>query len=78
MARMTQELAKRYNMEPIELQAAIWVGKIKETKGENYDTTFLNAIDKNLKKLNVKIDELKKLDNFMEKVVEIVGKAGIE
>jgi hypothetical protein len=77
MARMTQELAKRYNMEPIELQAAIWVGKIKETKGENYDTTFLTAIDKNLKKLNVKIDELKKLDNFMEKVVEIVGKAGI-
>jgi hypothetical protein len=78
MARMTQELAKRYNMEPVELQAAIWVGKIKETKGENYDTTFLTAIDKNLKKLNVKIDELKKLDNFMEKVVEIVGKAGIE
>lgn len=78
MARMTQELAKRYNMEPIELQAAIWVGKIKETKGENYDTTFLNAIDKNLKKLNVKIDELKKLDNFMAKVIEVVGTAGIQ
>jgi hypothetical protein len=78
MARMTQELAKRYNMEPIEFQAAILVGKIKESKGENYDTTFLNAIDKNLKKLNVKIDELKKLDNFMAKVIEVVGTAGIQ
>jgi hypothetical protein len=77
MARMTQELAKRYNMEPVEFQAAIWVGKIKESKGENYDTTFLTAIDKNLKKLNVKIDELKKLDNFMAKVIEVVGQAGI-
>lgn len=78
MARMTQELAKRYNMEPIEFQAAIWVGKIKETKGENYDTTFLTAIDKNLKKLNVKIEELKKLDNFMARVIEVVGMAGIQ
>jgi hypothetical protein len=77
MARMTQELAKRYNMEPIEFQAAIWVGKIKESKGENYDTTFLTAIDNNLKKLNVKIEELKNMDNFMKKVIEIVGEAGI-
>ncbi len=77
MAKMTQELAKRYNMEPIEFQAAIWVGKIKESKGEGYDTTFLTAIDKNLKKLNVKIEELKKLDNFMKNVIEVVGNAGI-
>ena len=77
MAKMTQELAKRYNMEPIEFQAAIWVGKIKESKGEGYDTTFLTAIDKNLKKLNVKIEELKKLDNFMKGVIEVVGNAGI-
>ena len=77
MAKMTQELAKRYNMEPVEFQAAVWVGKIKESKGENYDTTFLTAIDKNLKKLNVKIEELKKLDNFMKGVIEVVGNAGI-
>ena len=77
MAKMTQELAKRYNMEPIEFQAAIWVGKIKESKGEGYDTTFLTAIDNNLKKLNVKIEELKKLDNFMKGVIEVVGNAGI-
>lgn len=77
MAKMTQELAKRYNMEPIEFQAAIWVGKIKESKGEGYDTTFLTAIDKNLKKVNVKIEELKKLDNFMKNVIEVVGNAGI-
>lgn len=77
MAKMTQELAKRYNMQPVELQAALWVGLIKKTKGDNYDTTFLTAVDKNLKKLNVKIEELKKLDNFMQKVVEVVGNAGI-
>jgi len=77
MAKMTQELAGRYNMEPVEFQAAIWCGIIKDKKGENYDITFLTAIDKNLKKLNVKIEELKKLDNFMQKVVEIIGNSGI-
>lgn len=77
MAKLTQDFAKKYGMEPIEFQAAIWVGKIKESKGENYDTTFLTAIDKNLKKLNVKIEELKKLDNFMKGVIEVVGNAGI-
>ena len=77
MAKMTQELAKRYNMEPVEFQAAIWCGIIKDKKGEGYDTTFLTAIDKNLKKLNVKIEELKKLDNFMQKVVEVIGNGGI-
>lgn len=77
MAKMTQELAGRYNMEPVEFQAAIWCGIIKDKKGEGYDTTFLTAIDKNLKKLNVKIEELKKLDNFMQKVVEVIGNGGI-
>lgn len=77
MAKLTQDLAQKYGMEPIEFQAAIWVGKIKESKGEGYDTTFLTAIDKNLKKLNVKIEELKKLDNFMKGVIEVVGNAGI-
>jgi hypothetical protein len=76
MARMTQELAKKYNMEPVEFQAAIWVGKLKESEGENYDTTFLAAIDKNLKKLDIKIEELKKLDNFLAKVIEVIGEAG--
>ena len=78
MAKLTQELAGRYGMTPIQFQAAIWVGKLKKTNGENYDTTFLTAINKNLNKLKIKVEELQKLDNFMKKVVEVVGQAGID
>lgn len=77
MARMTQDLASKYGMTPPEFQAAIWVGKIKKTKGESYDNTFLTAIDKNLKKLNVKIDEMKNANNFFKQAIAIVGERGI-
>lgn len=77
MARLTQDLASKYNMTPPEFQAAIWVGKIKKTKGEGYNNTFLTAIDKNLKKMNMKIDEMKNANNFFKQAVAIVGDKGI-
>lgn len=77
MARLTQEWAGKYGMTPPEFQAAIWVGMIKKAKGENYDNTFLTAIDKNLKKLNIKIDEIKQADNFFKRAIAIVGDKGI-
>jgi len=77
MARLTQEMASKFGMTPPEFQAAIWVGKIKKTKGESYDNTFLTAIDKNLKKLNVKIDEMKNANNFFKQAIAIVGDKGI-
>lgn len=77
MARLTQEMASKFGMTPPEFQAAIWVGKIKKTKGEGYDNTFLTAIDKNLKKLNVKIDEMKNANNFFKQAIAIVGDKGI-
>jgi hypothetical protein len=77
MAKLTQEIAGRYGMRPIEMQAALWVGIIKESVGKNYNTTFLTAVDKNSKKLDIKIDELKKLDSFLKQVVEVIGNAGI-
>lgn len=77
MARLTQDMASKFGMTPPEFQAAIWVGKIKKTKGEAYDNTFLTAIDKNLKKLNVKIDEMKNANNFFKKAIAIVGDKGI-
>lgn len=75
LAKLTQELAPRYGMTPTQFQAAIWVGKIKQTKGEKYVSTFLQAIESNLKRLNVKIDELKSMDNFLSKVIEVIGTA---
>ena len=77
MARLTQEWATKFGMTPPEFQAAIWVGMIKKAKGENYDNTFLTAIDKNLNKLNIKIEEIKKTDNFFKRAIAIVGDKGI-
>lgn len=76
MAKLTQELAGKYGMTPPEFQAAIWVGLIKKERGENYDNTFLTAIDKNLKKLNIKIEEIKNADNFFKRAIAIVGDRG--
>lgn len=77
MARKTQELASQYGMEPNEFQAAVWVGILKKEKGEGYNATFENAIDSRLKKLKVKIEELKNMDNFLKTVIQIIGNAGI-
>lgn len=77
MAKTTQELAAKYGMKPVEMQAALWVGTLKGEKGENYNTTFDNAIDEIMEKLDVKIDEFKNMDNFLSKIIEIIGKAGI-
>jgi len=75
LAKLTQELAPRYGMTPTQFQAAIWVGKIKKDKGEAYVSTFLQAIESNLKRLNVKIEELKNMDDFLSKVIEVIGTA---
>ena len=75
LALKTQELAPRYGMTPIQFQAAIWVGTIKMTEGEGYASTFFDAINDNLDKLGVKIDELKNMENFLSKVIEIIGTA---
>jgi hypothetical protein len=77
IARLTQQWAEKYGMTPPEFQAAIWVGMIKKAKGESYDNTFLTAIDNNLKKLNIKIEEIKNADNFFKRAIAIVGDKGI-
>lgn len=78
LARLTQELAPRYGMTPTQFQAAIWVGKIKQTEGEGYVSTFLQAIDKNLERLGLRTDEYKNMENFLSKVVELIGTAKYE
>lgn len=77
MAKKTQEIAAKYGMKPIEMQAAIWVGTLKTEKGEKYNTTFDNAIDKISEKLDLKIGEFKNMDNFLKKIIELIGNAGI-
>jgi len=75
LALKTQELAPRYGMTPIQFQAAIWVGTIKMKTRKGYASTFFDAINENLDKLGVKIDELKNMENFLSKVIEIIGTA---
>lgn len=77
MAKKTQELAAKYGMKPIEMQAALWVGTLRTEKGEKYNTTFDNAIDKISEKLDVEIEEFKNMDNFLKKIIEVIGNAGI-
>jgi len=75
LARLTQELAPRYGMTPIQFQAAIWVGKIKKKKGEKSVSTFLQSIEKNLNSIGKKISEFESVDNFLSKVIEALGTA---
>ena len=73
LAKLTHELAAKYNMEPLEMQAVIWVGKIRKLKGDNYLSTFDQAIDKNLSRLEIKIEELKNTTKVFEEIIKLVG-----
>ena len=74
MAKLTQDLASKFGMKPLEMQAVIWVAMIKKKQGANYDVTFDNAIQKNLAKLKIKIDEMKDIKSFFQQVISAVGK----
>lgn len=73
LAKLTHELAAKYNMEPLEMQAIIWVGKIRKIKGDNYLSTFDQAIDKNLTRLEIKIEELKNTTKVFAEIIKLVG-----
>ena len=73
LAKLTHELASKYNMEPLEMQAIIWVGKIRKVKGDNYLSTFDQAIQHNMDKFNIKIDELKESGKVFEEIVSLIG-----
>jgi hypothetical protein len=73
MARLTGEQAAKYGMKPHELQAVLWVAMIKKVKGENYNTTFSNAIEKNLERLKVEKQEISNISKFLDLVVARVG-----
>lgn len=73
LAKKTQELAARYNMKPHQMQAVIWVAMIRKKQGPNYDVTFNSAIEKNFKRLKLKLDEIKDVDEFFDKVIDAIG-----
>jgi hypothetical protein len=73
LAKLTHELAAKYNMEPLEMQAIIWVGKIRKVKGDNYLSTFDQAIEHNLNKFQIKIDELKESGKVFEEIINMIG-----
>ena len=73
MAKLTAEQAAKYNMKPHELQAVIWVAMIRKTKGDNYNVTFANAIQKNLERLKVEKVEIAKISGFLDLVVQRIG-----
>jgi hypothetical protein len=73
LAKLTHELAEKYNMEPLEMQAIIWVGKIRKVKGDNYLSTFDQAIEHNLNKFEIKIEELKESGKVFEEIINLIG-----
>ena len=73
LAKLTHELAAKYNMVPLEMQAIIWVGKIRKIKGDGYLSTFDQAIDKNLTRLEIKIEELKSTTKVFAEIIKLVG-----
>ena len=60
-------------MEPLEMQAILWVGTIRKRKGDSYLSTFDQAIEHNLNKFKIKIDELKESGKVFEEIVNLVG-----
>ena len=73
LSKQTQDLAAKFNMEPLEMQAILWVGTIRKRKGDNYLSTFDQAIEHNLNKFKIKIDELKESGKVFEEIVSLVG-----
>ncbi len=73
MAKKTHELAAKYNMKPLEMQAILWVGKIRKVKGDAYLSTFDQAIEHNLNKFQIKVEELKQSGKVFEQIINIIG-----
>lgn len=75
LSKLVAEEAKKLNILPNQLQAAIWVAQIKKTKTENYDTTFNHAKDKIFQKLNITEKVLEESSEYMRKIIDSVGTA---
>lgn len=75
LSKLIAEEAKKLNILPNQLQAAIWVAQIKKTKTENYDTTFNHAKDKIFQKLNITEKVLEESSEYMRKIIDSVGTA---
>lgn len=73
LAKLTQQLATRFNMKPHEMQAVIWVAMIRKKQGPNYDVTFNTAIAKNLKRMKMKAEEIQDISQFFDKVITAIG-----
>lgn len=73
LSKQTQDLAAKFNMEPLEMQAILWVGTIRKRKGDAYLSTFDQAIEHNLNKFNIKIEELKESGKVFEEIVTLIG-----
>ena len=73
LSKQTQDLASKFNMEPLEMQAILWVGTIRKRKGDNYLSTFDQAIEHNLNKFEIKVDEMKESGKVFEEIVKLIG-----
>ena len=55
------------------MQAIIWVGKIRKLKGDGYLSTFDQAIDKNLQKFQIKVEEFQNAKSVFEEIIKMIG-----
>jgi hypothetical protein len=78
LSKKTHELAEKFNMEPLEIQAILWVGTIRKKKGDGYLSTFDQAIQHNLDKFKIKVDELKESGKVFEEIIRLIGSKAFE
>jgi hypothetical protein len=78
LSKKTHELAQQFNMEPLEIQAILWVGTIRKKKGDAYLSTFDQAIQHNLDKFKIKVDEMKESEKVFEEIVKLIGSKAFE
>jgi hypothetical protein len=78
LSKKTHDLAEKFGMEPLEIQAILWVGTIRKKKGDAYLSTFDQAIQHNLDKFKIKVDEMKESEKVFEEIVKLIGSKAFE
>jgi hypothetical protein len=78
LSKKTHDLAEKFGMEPLEIQAILWVGTIRKKKGDAYLSTFDQAIEHNLNKFKIKVDEMKESEKVFEEIVKLIGSKAFE
>lgn len=74
VAKRIMDVSKKVNMEPHQVQAAIWVARIRRTQTDTYVQSFAKAIERRTRSLQYAGDIADDIENNLNNVISIVAK----